>query len=181
LLARLTLRTLAEAFDATSPGIVTGIVFNGYVSSKKTMVPDERGYPRDDIDQLSSLWGWGAGPMTCTVTFDRIGRFTGLTAALPAEGSTSRRRPRHLRRRLRRPAQLSQAHSDRRGPLSRLRKSLTGAPIASPTQSPAPHRTPSGLVKVVFGSRRVTHSLIDAEQPFYERAPRTIRDDTPSC
>lgn len=24
--------------------------------------------------------------MTCTVTFDRIGRFTGLTAALPAEG-----------------------------------------------------------------------------------------------
>lgn len=54
LLARLTLRTLAEAFDATSPDIVTGIVFNGYVSTKKTMAPDERGYPRDDIDQLSS-------------------------------------------------------------------------------------------------------------------------------
>ena len=35
LLARLTLRTLAEAFDATSPDIVTGIVFNGYVSTKK--------------------------------------------------------------------------------------------------------------------------------------------------
>jgi restriction system protein len=34
LLARLTLRTLAEAFDATSPDIVSAIVFNGYVSTK---------------------------------------------------------------------------------------------------------------------------------------------------
>jgi restriction system protein len=34
LLARLTLRTLAEAFYATSADIVTGIVFNGYVSTK---------------------------------------------------------------------------------------------------------------------------------------------------
>ncbi|GAA2713194.1 restriction endonuclease [Actinoplanes palleronii] len=34
LLARLTLRTLAEAFGATSPHLVDGIVFNGYVSTK---------------------------------------------------------------------------------------------------------------------------------------------------
>ncbi|MEV0459265.1 restriction endonuclease [Catellatospora methionotrophica] len=34
LLARLTLRTLAEAFAATPPDAVTGIVFNGYVSTK---------------------------------------------------------------------------------------------------------------------------------------------------
>src|SRR5262249_5341848 len=33
LLARLTLRTLAEAFDATPVGMVTGIVFNGYVAT----------------------------------------------------------------------------------------------------------------------------------------------------
>jgi restriction system protein len=34
LLARLTLRTIAEAFDATSPELVAGIVFNGYASTK---------------------------------------------------------------------------------------------------------------------------------------------------
>jgi restriction system protein len=34
LLARLTLRTLAEAFDATSLDVVSAIVFNGYVSTK---------------------------------------------------------------------------------------------------------------------------------------------------
>jgi restriction system protein len=34
LLARLTLRTIAEAFDATAPDLVTGIVFNGYASTK---------------------------------------------------------------------------------------------------------------------------------------------------
>lgn len=34
LLARLTLRTLAEAFDATAADIVTTIIFNGYVSTK---------------------------------------------------------------------------------------------------------------------------------------------------
>ncbi|MEV6634297.1 restriction endonuclease [Actinoplanes sp. NPDC051470] len=34
LLARLTLRTIAEVFDAASPDLVTGIVFNGYVSTK---------------------------------------------------------------------------------------------------------------------------------------------------
>jgi len=34
LLARLTLRTIAEAFDATPASTVTGIVFNGYVSTK---------------------------------------------------------------------------------------------------------------------------------------------------
>lgn len=42
--------------------------------------------PHDDLDQLSSLTGWDAGPLKCTVTFDRTGRFAGLTAALPAEG-----------------------------------------------------------------------------------------------
>ena len=48
--------------------------------------------------------------MKCTVTFDRIGRFTGLTAALPAEG--------------RHPAAdlvITADAYDRRGPLSRLR------------------------------------------------------------
>lgn len=34
LLARLTLRTIAEAFDATPASAVTGIVFNGYASTK---------------------------------------------------------------------------------------------------------------------------------------------------
>ncbi|BCJ65731.1 restriction endonuclease [Polymorphospora rubra] len=34
LLARLTLRTLAETFDATTPDMVENIVFNGYVSTK---------------------------------------------------------------------------------------------------------------------------------------------------
>ncbi|MER7166335.1 restriction endonuclease [Micromonospora sp. NPDC000207] len=34
ILARLTLRTIAEVFDATPPDLVTGIVFNGYVSTK---------------------------------------------------------------------------------------------------------------------------------------------------
>ncbi|BAL86015.1 putative restriction endonuclease [Actinoplanes missouriensis 431] len=34
LLARLTLRTIAEAFDATAPDLVAGVVFNGYVSTK---------------------------------------------------------------------------------------------------------------------------------------------------
>jgi restriction system protein len=34
LIARLTLRTIGEAFDATSPDVVTGIVFNGYASTK---------------------------------------------------------------------------------------------------------------------------------------------------
>lgn len=32
--ARLTLRTLAEAFDATSPGLVTKVSFNGFVATK---------------------------------------------------------------------------------------------------------------------------------------------------
>jgi restriction system protein len=34
LLARVAVRTLAEAFDATPPSLVDGIVFNGYVSAK---------------------------------------------------------------------------------------------------------------------------------------------------
>ncbi|MGC9671430.1 restriction endonuclease, partial [Planosporangium sp. 12N6] len=34
LLARLTLRTIAEALDATPPDLVTGILFNGYASTK---------------------------------------------------------------------------------------------------------------------------------------------------
>ncbi len=34
LLARLTLRTIAETFDATSSDLVTGVVFNGYASTK---------------------------------------------------------------------------------------------------------------------------------------------------
>lgn len=34
LLARLTLRTIAEAMGATSPDLVTGVVFNGYASTK---------------------------------------------------------------------------------------------------------------------------------------------------
>jgi restriction system protein len=37
LLARITLRTLAEAFDAAPATLITGIVFNGYVSAKDRM------------------------------------------------------------------------------------------------------------------------------------------------
>ena len=37
LLAQVTLRTLAEAFDAAPATLITGIVFNGYVSAKDRM------------------------------------------------------------------------------------------------------------------------------------------------
>lgn len=44
-----------------------------------------RDLPHNDVDQLSSLPGWDAGPLKCNVTFDQAGHFTGLTVALPAD------------------------------------------------------------------------------------------------